>query len=70
MPKKIREIRKILKKAGFKSVPGKGSHEKWVHALLSEHVVVSGKDGSDAKIYLEKQVERLVKDVKQKEKGL
>lgn len=70
MPKKIREIRKILRKAGFNSVPGKGSHEKWVHVLLSEHIVVSGKDGSDAKIYLEKQVERLVKEAKQKEKDI
>ena len=57
----------MLQEAGFTSVQGKGSHEKWVHALLSEHVVVAGKDGNDAKTYLEKQVERLVKEVEQKE---
>ncbi|MEL7352532.1 MAG: type II toxin-antitoxin system HicA family toxin [Cyanobacteria bacterium P01_A01_bin.116] len=67
MPKKIREIRKILRKAGFKSVPGKGSHEKWVHPLLENHIVVAGKDGSDAKAYLEKQVEQSLKSIKQKE---
>lgn len=67
MPKKIREIRKILKKAGFTSVPGKGSHEKWVHPLLVEHIVVAGKDGSDAKVYLEKQVKRLTEEVAEKE---
>jgi predicted RNA binding protein YcfA (HicA-like mRNA interferase family) len=67
MPKKIREIRKILRKAGFSAVQGKGSHEKWIHPLLVEHIVVAGKDGSDAKAYLEKQVDQLIKIVKQKE---
>lgn len=69
MPKKIRELKKKLRKAGFTSKPGKGSHEKWVHALLAEHVVIAGKDGSDAKKYLEKQVDRVVKEVKQKEQS-
>lgn len=67
MPKKIRELKKMLKKAGFTSIQGRGSHEKWVHELLAEHVVVAGKDGSDAKTYLEKQVERLIKEVEQRE---
>jgi predicted RNA binding protein YcfA (HicA-like mRNA interferase family) len=31
MPKKIRELRSQLRKAGFHSRPGKGSHEKWYH---------------------------------------
>ena len=68
MPKKIREIRKMLKRAGFARTQGKGSHEKWVHPLLSEHVVVAGKDSSDAKPYLEKQAQRLIVEAEQKEK--
>ena len=57
----------MLRVAGFNSIQGKGSHEKWVHPLLSEHVVVAGKDGSDAKTYLEKQVKRLINEANQKE---
>lgn len=67
MPKKIREIRKILRKAGFIAVQGKGSQEKWIHPLLADHIVVAGKDGSDAKAYLEKQVKQLIEAVKRKE---
>ena len=56
MPKKIRELKSMLKKAGFSMKPAKGSHTKWQHPLLSQVIVISGKDGSDAKPYLEKQV--------------
>lgn len=63
MPKKIREIKKILKDAGFRPVPGKGSHEKWTHPLLKKHIVVAGKDSSDAMKYLEKQVEQSLTEI-------
>ncbi|WP_353929427.1 type II toxin-antitoxin system HicA family toxin [Okeanomitos corallinicola TIOX110] len=36
--------------------PAKGSHSKWIHPKLSQAIIISGKDGSDAKLYLEKQV--------------
>jgi predicted RNA binding protein YcfA (HicA-like mRNA interferase family) len=56
MPKKIRELKAALRKAGFSSKPAKGSHEKWKHEQLSQKIIIAGKDGSDAKPYLEEQV--------------
>ena len=52
MPKKIRELKKMLRKAGFQQIPGKGSHTNWIHSLYSGKVTISGKDSSDAKIVL------------------
>jgi predicted RNA binding protein YcfA (HicA-like mRNA interferase family) len=56
MPKKIRELKQLLRQVGFSELPGKGSHTNWVHSLYSGKITVSGKDGSDAKRYLEKEV--------------
>ena len=49
MPKKIRELKSLLLKAGFTEEPGKGSHTKWSHQLLPGKVILSGKDRNDAK---------------------
>ncbi len=46
----------MLRKAGFTCRPGKGSHTKWFHPLADAEVILSGKDGSDAKRYQEEQV--------------
>ncbi|MBD2438734.1 type II toxin-antitoxin system HicA family toxin [Nostoc sp. FACHB-110] len=56
MPKKIRELKSLLLQAGFTYKPAKGSHSKWIHPLLPQAIIIAGKDGSDAKAYLEKQV--------------
>lgn len=56
MPKKVRELKKILLKAGFTYEPGKGSHTKWFHPRFKGRVTLSGKDGDDAKRYQEKEV--------------
>ncbi len=56
MPKKIRELKSLLLQAGFTYKPAKGSHSKWIHPKLSQAIIIAGKDGSDAKPYLEKQV--------------
>jgi predicted RNA binding protein YcfA (HicA-like mRNA interferase family) len=56
MPKKIRELKSLLKQAEFTFQPAKGSHSKWTHPQLSQSIIIAGKDGSDAKFYLEKQV--------------
>ncbi|MGB6298985.1 MAG: type II toxin-antitoxin system HicA family toxin [Rivularia sp. (in: cyanobacteria)] len=56
MPKKIRELKSLLRKAGFTYQPAKGSHTKWKHSKLSKAIIIAGKDGDDAKAYLEKQV--------------
>ncbi|MGB3509915.1 MAG: type II toxin-antitoxin system HicA family toxin [Microcoleaceae cyanobacterium] len=34
MPKKIRELKSMLRKAGFIYRSAKGSHTRWVHPLL------------------------------------
>jgi len=49
MPKKIRELKAELRKAGFRWRPGKGSHTVWAHPLADKPVVLSGADGRDAK---------------------
>jgi predicted RNA binding protein YcfA (HicA-like mRNA interferase family) len=52
MPKKIRELKSLLKKAGFIYRSAKGSHTRWYHPLLpSDPITISGKDGDDAKLY-------------------
>jgi predicted RNA binding protein YcfA (HicA-like mRNA interferase family) len=58
MPKKVRELKSLLQKAGFTYLPGrgKGSHTMWYHPMISEPIVISGKDGSDARRYQEKEV--------------
>ena len=57
MPKKIRELKSLLLKAGFVYRSAKGSHTRWYHPLLpSDPITIAGKDGDDAKPYLEKEV--------------
>ena len=53
MPRKIRQLRSDLRKAGFSLVPkrGKGSHTVWVHPETRTSVTVSGSDGDDAQFY-------------------
>ena len=67
MPKKIRELKQMLQKAGFKKRPGKGSHTNWVHPLYSGKITVAGKDGADAKPYLEKAVIQAIIEVERRE---
>lgn len=56
MPKKIRELKRMLTKAGFELLPGrgKGSHCVYGHPLLEEKATIAGKDGNDAKRYQER----------------
>lgn len=57
MPRKLRELRSRLEKAGFERRSGKGSHTVWTHPRFPGRVVISGKDGEDAKPYQERDVE-------------
>ncbi len=61
MPKKIRELKAMLKKAGFQYRPAKGGHSVWTH----EKVTIAGNDGDDAKRYLENEVESAIHEVEQ-----
>jgi predicted RNA binding protein YcfA (HicA-like mRNA interferase family) len=67
MPKKIRELKSMLLKAGFICKPAKGSHSKWIHPKLLKAIILAGKDGNDAKPYQEKQVEQALKQLKEQE---
>jgi predicted RNA binding protein YcfA (HicA-like mRNA interferase family) len=51
MPRKKRDIRRDLRKAGFVETKGKGDHTKFRHPLVRRHVIVDGADGADAKPY-------------------
>ncbi len=66
MPKKIRELKAILKKAGFTQLKkrGKGSHSVWRHPLLTDDINLAGKDGNDAKPYQEKEVLDALEELK------
>ena len=68
MPKKIRELKSLLRKAGFISRPGKGSHTVWCHSKLFYCLTLSGKDGSDADRYQERDVRNALKELKSLEK--
>lgn len=63
MPKKIRELKAMLKKVGFSQYSGKGSHTKWLHKLYPGRITLSGKDGRDAKPYQEKEVIKAIQIV-------
>jgi len=59
VPRKVRQLKADLKKAGFveRTERGKGSHAVWEHPVdPTAFVTLSGKDGADAQPYQERQV--------------
>ncbi len=57
MPRKIRQLKADLQKAGAYQTSQEGSHTKWIHSLVSTStLILSGHDGDDAKPYQEKDV--------------
>lgn len=42
MPKKIRELKQMLRKSGFAERPGKGSHTNWTHPNYAGRVTIAG----------------------------
>jgi predicted RNA binding protein YcfA (HicA-like mRNA interferase family) len=64
MPKKIRELKAMVAKVGYvlQSGRGKGSHTFWKHPLLPEEpLTIPGKNGDDAPLYLERNIQRVLK---------
>jgi len=57
----------MLRKAGCRCEPGKGSHTKWSHPKLKDKVVLSGNDGADAKAYQEKDVNNFLRELEEKQ---
>ena len=67
MPRKIRELKGILLKAGCIHEKTTGSHTKWAHPKCAHKLILSGKDGADAKPYQEKNVLNYLKGIPEKE---
>lgn len=55
MPRKLRELIRALKQAGFVDRGGKGSHRNFEHPC-GLRVTLSGRPGDDAKPYQESEV--------------
>lgn len=65
MPRKLRELRQDLRRAGFYLDHQTGSHQVWKHdALSGAQVNLAGKDGADAKRYQERDVTETIIRVK------
>ena len=62
MPKKIREVISMLEKSGFSNRGEKGSHRNYLHPS-GVKVTISGKLGSDALRYQEKEVNLKIAEV-------
>ena len=62
MPRKIRQLKADLRKAGFLLIPkrGRGSHTPWVHPQTRASVTVSGSDDADAQYYQESDVRETI----------
>jgi len=67
MPKKIRELKALLSKAGFRWRPGKGSHTIWEHPLAEKSATMSGNDNRDARHYQEQQVREQLEIVRKRQ---
>jgi predicted RNA binding protein YcfA (HicA-like mRNA interferase family) len=65
MPRRIRDLIKDLKRAGFVDRGGKGSHRNFVHNKVQNPVTLSGNLGDDAKVYQEKCVKSAIEESQQ-----
>ncbi|MCC5847494.1 MAG: type II toxin-antitoxin system HicA family toxin [Verrucomicrobia bacterium] len=65
MPKKIRELIRALKDAGFTDRGGKGSHRNFTHPQGGK-ITLSGNPSHDAKRYQERDVEKVLREVNKK----
>ncbi len=65
VPRKIRDLLKDLRKAGFAVVSGgKGSHRKFSHPAVKVPAIIPGRDGDDAKPYLERHITEKIEESK------
>ena len=62
MPRKVRDLVRDLRSAGFENRGGKGSHRNFVHADVQKPVTLSGADGDDAKHYQERAVRLAIEE--------
>jgi predicted RNA binding protein YcfA (HicA-like mRNA interferase family) len=66
MPKKIRELKSLLRKAGFELESGRGSHTNWFHPRFPGRITLSGNDGRDARRYQEDEVRKAIRIVQER----
>ena len=64
MPRKIKDLIRDLKRAGFVNRGGKGSHRNFVHPRVTKPITISGNENDDAKHYQEKAVRLAIEEVK------
>ena len=72
MPRKIRQLRSDLQRAGFYLDHQTGSHQIWKHSLISGvSVNLVGKDSADAKLYQEREIQEALRKLQeiQKQRG-
>lgn len=58
----------MLLKAGCICEQSKESHTKWSNSFGNYKIIISGKDGNDAKRYQEKDVKDFLKNIKKANK--
>lgn len=68
MPRKLRELKAALRRAGCVEAPGRGSHTGWRHPVLAEKLTLSGRDGDDAQPYQERQLRRILARLRETER--
>jgi predicted RNA binding protein YcfA (HicA-like mRNA interferase family) len=68
MPRKIRQLIRALKRAGFVDRGGRGSHRNFEHPS-GARATLSGQSGDDAKPYQEKEVQRAIEESKVADTG-
>ncbi|HEV2239148.1 MAG TPA: type II toxin-antitoxin system HicA family toxin [Ktedonobacterales bacterium] len=68
MPRKIRQLKADMLKAGCIRRPAKGSHTVWGHPLIADTITLAGHVGDDAKRYQEKAVQGLIAKVREAER--
>ena len=61
MPRKVRQLIKELKQAGFINRGGKGDHRNFIHPK-GVVITISGKSGDDVKHYQEKEMMNKIKE--------
>lgn len=69
MPRKIRELKADLRRAGITMRPGTGSHTGWKHPLVRGKLTLAGRDGDDAQDYQEEQVRAMLDKVQDAQAG-
>ena len=68
MPRKVRQLRADLLRAGFVLERQVGSHQTWEHPSGAS-VTLAGKDGADARRYQERQVAEVIAEARSRERG-